>query len=475
MTSRNENYKLKVTIKHHENVTNDVLCEIILPKRLLDPVEIILRPTPQQSTQIDWPIEFSIFGDIKESSGRTRTSISANKVYYKDGSKTHWGNELSETVIIGEPIDLKITDFIGSHEKGERNIKGTFWITPNIMLRPAETPTYSFTGDVSVNLVRNFIFTLENKTQLNFINNYKYLESDNNEIVSFPELVAEFDINSCDKNQLLSFGFVDDFLMLTSFSARQRCVCLGWNTFDSSEVTRYYRRDIVIPEVKEKQGFLDTLIDVKDFESFINTAYDIFVKTEEKDLLRQAIHKCIGKENSTFESNYLRLFSALETLVLLHRKKCNIEFITDETEWGSLRKELKGFIKSHSIFSSNKKKRELLYEKLPELNRVSFSTAFNSFCKFYNIDLNDLWPIINRQEGISLADIRNKLVHGDTFSRSQQRALMSADEHLRWIVERSILSVLGWQYSKSKASQEFLAKNMAMYKEAHEDRKMLSE
>ena len=52
---------------------------------------------------------------------------------------------------------------------------------------------------------------------------------------------------------------------------------------------------------------------------------------------------------------------------------------------------------------------------------------------------------------------------------------MSAKEHLRWVVERATLSVLGWPYSESKVSQMFLENNMKMYKEWSEDRRILTE
>ena len=478
MSSRDEDYKLKINIAHDDQVTEDILCDVYLPKRLTEPVELIVRPTAQQSRHLGWPFEFSISGEIKGFSGERSTLVRADKVYYKHGSTKHWGHEIADSVIVGEPIDLRITNFLRpdkNEENDKSTIKCSFWLTPNIMLQPVKSLIRSFTGEVTVNHVRNFEFTLQNGIHLSFNNHYRHMENDKGDMISFPELVAEFEIEDESGPPILSFEPIDDFLMLTSFSARQRCVSLGWETYSSSEVTRYYRRDITIPEIKKNHSFNDTLIDIKDFERFISIAYNSFVTTEEKDLLRQALYRSIGKERATFESNYLSLFSALETLVLLFRKSHDLEFIVNPNEWNDFRNEMKNFIKSHPLFSERKNKRKLLYEKLPELTRVSFYTAFNSFCDFYNIDLNDLWPIVNREEGISLSDLRNKIVHGDTFNPRQYRALMSAGEHLRWILERSILSVLCWPYAESKVSQNFLSKNMTMYKEWNEDRGILTE
>jgi len=343
------------------------------------------------------------------------------------------------------------------------------------MLRPTKSLVRSFTGEVTVDHTRNFAFTLQNGIALVFNYHYKHSETENGDMLSFPELVAEFELDPETNEMGLSFGPIDDFLMLASLSARQRCVCLGWETYSSSATTKFYRREIAIPKIKKNHSFSDTLIDMQDFGDFIAIAYESFVKHKEKDLLRQAVYRSFDNENATFENNYLRLFSALETLVLLHRRKHDLEFIITPSEWSAFRGDMEQFVKRHPLFSEDKNKRKLIYDKLPELIRVSFPAAFDSFCESYKLDLTDLWPVADRENGISLSDIRNKLVHGDTFARMQQRALMSAGEHLRWIVERGLLSVLGWSYLKSKVSELFLARNMAMYKGWDEDRKILSQ
>lgn len=429
-SSMSEDNRLKMSITHGGHTIGDVLCEVYLPKRLKDPVELIFRPTSQQSRQLGWPFEFSIYGEIKGRSGKLRTIIQASKVYYKYGSTKRWDREISESILIGEPTDLKITNFLRFDEKAEKEkttTKSIFWITPSLMLTPAKSLSYSFTGEVVVNNIWNFEFTLENGTQLKFDHHYRYLKNNDGEMVSFPELVAEFETDTSG-DKVPPFELIDDFLMLTSFSARQRCACLGWELYGASHLTRFYRRDMAIPEIKKDHSVNDALIDIQDFEEFIGIVYGNFVQTKKKDLLRQVVHRAIDRENTTVESNYLRLYSALETLV-----------------------------------------------KLPEVNRVSFSTAFNEFCKFYKIDLKNLWPVVDKEDGISLSGIRNRLIHGDIFTPRQQLALMSAGAHLRWVVERSVLSVLGWPYSKSKVSPPFLANNMTMYKGWSEDRRILSE
>lgn len=468
MKSRDKDHKLKVSITYGDHTTEDVLCEVYLPKRVIEPVELIFRPTFEQSKQLGWPFEFSIYGEIKDFSGDLDIIIKANKVYYKHGTTEHWGHGLSESILIGEPIDLIIMRFLSSDGKSEKektSIKGTFWLTPNIMLSPTKILSRDFTGKTTVDNIHNFEFALENGYSLKFDHHYRYLENDAGDTVFFPELVAEFEIDNESNEIISSFEPIDDFLMLTSFSARQRCACLGWEMYGSSKITKFYRRDIAIPKIKKDHSSNDTLIDIEDFKDFIGIAYKSFIQTKQKELLRQAVYKAIGGGNTTLENDYLSLYSALENIVLLYRKNREMESIIPSAGWITFENEIKGFIKNCFSGEKHKEKRKLIYEKLPELNRVSFSTVFTDFCEHYNVDLQDLWPVIDRKEGISLSDIRHKLVHGDIFNRRQQRALISAREHLRWVVERSILSVLGWTHSKSKVSQNFLSKNKTMYRE----------
>lgn len=475
---REEDYRLKLSVTTEKRTVEEILCEVYLPKRLTEPVELIFRPSKEQTQLLGYPFEFSVFGEIKDSSGNLNAIIKADKVYDKKASTKYWEPELSESLLVGEPVDLKIVDFLSKSEedpKDQSTIKGTFWLTSSIMLSPDKLIIPYVTGETRVEKIRDFIFTLFNGIHLTFDHYYKYLQNENAETVSFAELVAEFEVSPEKEDINLLLDAVDDFLMLTSFAARQRCVCLGWDSNDSSKITRFFRRDMAIPEIKRDHSYNEALIDLRNFKDFIITAYNSFIKIERKDLIRQAIHRAIGREGRTIESTYLTLYSAFETLILYYRQTYGTELILYDG-WDAFRKDVEKFIKTHSRFTGNtdRRKRKLIYEKLPELNRISFRTAFHDFCEHYNVDLNNLWPVVDRREGISLSDIRNKLIHGDTFTQLQHRVLMCASEHLRWIVERSILCILGWDVANSKVSERFLSINRTAYKEWREDRKILS-
>lgn len=472
---RKEDYKLRLSITAENRTVDSVLCEVYLPQRVADPPELLFHPTEHQSKELGHPFEFSIYGEIKDSAGKLWTVISADKVYCREFSTTQWGPDLSDALLVGDPFDLTITTISNRHSEGNENVTGSFWLTPSIMLSPVKSLTPSYTGEVTLHKTRNLMFTLFNGLTLTFDHHYRYLNKQNGEMISFPELVAEFEVSSEKADPRSFLAPIDDFLMLTSFAARQACVCLGWESYNASKVTRFFRRSIVIPDIKKQHSFNDTLIVPKDFQDFIRIAYNSFIQFDRKDLIRHAVYRAIDGGRQTLESDYLALYSALETLVLSFRLDNGTEHILDGDEWHGFKKDTKAFIKGHPLFSNPKDKdrRRLVYQKLEELNRISFADAFEQFCKRYDIDLGDLWPVVDRKDGVTLGDIRNKLVHGDTFGRARWRALISAREHLKWIVERSMLTILGWRVHDSRAAKDLLS-GMRMYNEWQHSRELLS-
>jgi hypothetical protein len=228
------------------------------------------------------------------------------------------------------------------------------------------------------------------------------------------------------------------------------------------------------------------LVDIAHFTKFIRTAYRRFNKIEPREYLRQAINCAIPDENLTLESSFVTLYEGLESLVLYFRRreKKQLEYVfpPNETGQGSKWKErnqliedVKQFLNQHPLLKNSKTKRNLLFDNLLGLNRVSFRTAFEKMCKHYAADLSDLWPITGNAKGWSLSTIRNKLVHGEHFNPRQIYALIAAKEHLQWMVERLILATLGWDISKSKVSKDYLSRNRRIYQNWKADQKILSD
>ena len=183
------------------------------------------------------------------------------------------------------------------------------------------------------------------------------------------------------------------------------------------------------------------LFPFKNWRHFIEKAYQKFIEIEPKEYIRQAIQYTIYREGRTVENSFLTLYSAIESLVEHFGLRPNI--IDQEQFKNVFTKDLRKWIRKHPLFLNQEGKRRSIYEKISELNRVSFSSAFNNLCN--SVYLEDLWPVVKRTKEISLSEIRNRLVHGDTyFNHLEQKAVSTAEKHLRWTAERLILSALGW-------------------------------
>jgi hypothetical protein len=261
---------------------------------------------------------------------------------------------------------------------------------------------------------------------------------------------------------------IDSFLILVSFSERRRIVCYGCKGVLEEKIVDYYRSDISIPDKKDfEESDDDSLIDLLYFEKFMIKAMDFKATCPFSQQLFEAIKKAAFHEYSSVESEYLSHYSALENLINGYREVNNLDAILDHKSYKTFEKDMKSFIKEHDLFKPNNdftealqsRKRSFIYEKISELNRVSFGTAFNSFCDSYRIDITDLWPLSGRGPSNSLSMIRNRLVHGGRFSREEYEALMSACRHLQWTLERCILRVLDWDIEQSHVSSSFLSRN----------------
>ncbi len=458
-------YRLQATITAGSIRIESILCDLYLPKRLTDPIRLHLKLTSEQGNIMTGIFQFSVAGTQRNAiSGLPSLMVQADTVYSIQLSTQHLGFEGAETLLIAEPIDLRVIEpFERRRSSARSKVTGGFWLTPSFLLRPAKSIRLSDTGDVRVRTVHELRFKLPGGPLLMFDTAYRHETTAGGETLTYPELVARFESKSGVVQEAgITLSALDDILMLTSLAERHRCVCLGWDISKAGTRTRYFRREITIPKTSPERDMSMVLIDLAHFEEFLNETYAALVNSSHQDLLRQAIHRTIPREDQTIESQFLTLYSALETLVLMFSKDRRLEYILhDETEWTRLRKDMERWLRNRPELGS-KDRRRLVYEKLNELNRVSFGTAFSAFCDVYGIDLKDLWPVTVRSGGSPLSAIRNRIIHGEHFERSQLTAISVAKDHLRWVVERSVLAVLGWRIDRSKVNPSFL-QNFASY------------
>jgi len=469
-------YKLNVTIRASGLEVPRVPCRVYLPKAKPGAVVLAFYPTRQQANKLASVFECSVEGNVRDLAG-LQTKVRAHRVYLHGTSTKYWGTAQWEVSLKGEPSDLRVVQTYPPRAALKGRVVGAFWLTPSLMLAPSKMIERSVTGDVKVQTVRQVTFRLQSGVQLTFDTHYQYTKGEAGQSVTFPELVGTFEHRPQLKGRSkVSDSFlqqVDDFLRVVSFGERQRCACVGWDAADTCGVERHFRRDISIPAVRKDQSLNDAVIDIKDFQEFAQITYDRLA-AETSPLVRQALAYALYREDRTVENSFMTAYAAIETLFLHHRRANGWETILNREAWQSVVRGLKQCLRSNPWLSTDRVARGLIYEKLPELNRVSFGRVFESFCQRYGIDVRDLWPVARDSSGITLSDIRNRLVHGEHFNPPQLVALIVALQHLRWIAERMILGFFGWPVARSNVSGRSLASNTRGYRNWREHQSSFS-
>lgn len=384
--------------------------------------------------------------------------------------------------------DVKIRIFNNDNYKVDRNINTfQFWLTQSTWLPKPQDITQSIELDIYND--RNQSFKIREGLEIKFVSYcFCYFDAHRrNKKISEQVLAAELSNFTEKKSEKELLAEIEFFLMIVSFSERRRIACYGYraentcvDTNDIQEFVDYYRPSSHIPAEDFNYVYNDILIDGEYFREFIVQALSNSIKCEFKEYLLEAIEKIVYRKNISPTGtylfsidDYLSYYSALENLVNGFRDTQNIHFILEEESCKKFSKDIKKFIGQHSLFADvegdnsenerRKNKRKLMYEKISELNRISFGTAFRSFCEFYQVDITDLWPLTgkSRESPVSLSMIRNRIIHGERFEHKEYEALVFANINLRWILERCILRILDWDVEKSRVHHLWLKSEFA--------------
>ena len=476
--NREENHLVKATLVVKHTEINGVPCKIYLPERTHEKPYVVFKPSKEDAHKImgshKVALKAAIYGFDKE----IQTTIEAPEVYFSGGFTKHWGNDISETTVPGEPQDLHVIHHLRNHE-GQEKTHIVFWVSPNKFLTPSMICSNSYTGEIKYELIRNLEFGIKDDVQIVFEKHFNSKTGKNGDLIQWSFLVACADLKvPADDVETLKTNIlpdIDDFLLIASFAARERTGCLGWTATDKNSHSIFYRGKYTFPKGNDDSSMDYGVIDIQHFERFMQTCYPAFLRFENKLAIRNALYSAVPSTPQTLETSFLRTFSGLETLILDFRRRENLEFTLIEDEWPALRKYLQKCIKESTKPKLEPEQRASIYCKLGELNRVSLGEAFDVFCQKYAIDLEDLWPVFGNKEIVGLTDIRNRLIHGDPFPDDLFETLIVAKEHLKYTLERIIVRVLGWDVGETKVSPAYLGKHFLVMKDLPSEQTRLSE
>ncbi len=473
--------KINAKLVSAELELNDVYIEIYLPKNDEDEIYANCMPNNNQLKLLLGKYAFAIEG-ISVDQFNLYNKIKIKEAVFHDMLPRRI-NKDEESYL----VKLLLMDFYAEYEgdisKKEQEINGWYYVNRLANLSPHKVLECKSSGEIKVEPYTTNDFSLSDNFIIKLDTKYFYdsdeKRKDQISTVSYFRNVAEFSFQGLFE-EIENYSYkLDDFLMLMSFGIRKRTVCTGWIANNKSKFIKFIKRDIVIPPYKDENLLPNYLIEPNELKNFLIHSYRKYQSIDNKDILQRAISPIPIDEKVGTEPTYLILFSCLESILLYYKKINNLETIINEDDFKIIKISFEDYLKN--IFSKPDEvsftekqinilkgylpyKRKMVYEKISELNRPSFNSILEKFCGDYNLDLSDLWPLANSHNKISLSQIRNKLIHGDTFKAVQHKSLIIALEHLNIIVERMILKILEWPLEKTRVSPEKI-KNSYLFQE----------
>ncbi|MBK7393286.1 MAG: hypothetical protein IPI64_08285 [Chloracidobacterium sp.] len=455
-TANSSTLDLELDLQMGTGSIKSVRSELMLPNNQYKRPKITLFPTEDQINQIEANLtsQFSLKGKINDAKALVAGLIEASNV---------WVDSISlsvKTPTVCDPVDLVIKKSVPISKKGR--IKGHVSITANELLQPA----VAHWPKKKRILARQFKYFPTHDVSLWFDEN-ENCEYDT-ESHLFPELVCKFTSKRSLFQKQRIIDVVNDVVLLASFAARRHTVCTGITyLYGGSEVFEYFG-DRTLPRLPLKENPRGQLIELSDFSHYMKNAFRTFSKLRDREEMRRLLNFTLTGTESTLEGDFVSLYAALEMFISRFRKDQDLEFIFPESKFGKLRKEINKAMMTidfvpfldRPIRNSARRaeiiqdKTKLIKDKLGELNRVAFGTALTAMTEHYSVSLDDLWPVTGKG---SLSDIRNRIVHGSYFGREHSHGLIFAREHLRWVLERLLLSFLNVPLHISNVSPAALA------------------
>jgi hypothetical protein len=325
-------------------------------------------------------------------------------------------------------------------------------------LNPATITETSFTGDAHVTTVNRLEISYPGLGLIAFDRHYRtYERSDIPGVIRTSVLVADIlesrELTTLDVKVLESL--IEDVCLLASLAARQRVLCLGLRYVTATELVSTWVNPMKRYRPSARGAFRDGLVREAHFEEYFAVAVAHFCSMSDRDKsrIRAAIYPLAPAfDLGALETQFLAMFSALESLtgVGLSGGRAVRETL-DKSRWTEVKRRVKKVINDLGPEYRSEDK-DALRQKIGELNRPSARLVFEQFFARFNVDTADLWPVVGTGEFLGLADIRNRLAHGESVSPDATGALAVALTHVERLLERCLLSVLGYSVEQSRAS-----------------------
>jgi hypothetical protein len=398
---------------------------------------LLLYPAREKLEDIDTHFEIEIRGYSEFLGGGISTEIHIPKAYVMHSQSTVFASSWQESSIEVIPDEIYKKHYLRDQEDQiPEKAWVTFILTKNNMIGPWGTTKMSFTGEVKRNFKPRVVLNFGNDWVGTFERHYKYIDTKTEGIggyFSSYNLVFNLKrvgnpISSLEEIHLIS-DLLDKLLLYVSFVTRQRTMWVAWTSKIENQLIEYYRNIFIPSKINE---YDEPLIPEQLIEEFLKHCLAYITSEENLDLYLPLVYVVSANKPG-------KTAMSLEALLHLYsKKKDKTKHFKTPDDWKNFKTHIEKALDGFQFFNNDI--RDEMLKKIGIFNQISINSLYYDFCKTFQIDNSDLWPVFG--SGLSLYNIRNKLIHG--IQSGDKLFLIYANTHLKWIVERYLLAMIGW-------------------------------
>lgn len=228
-------------------------------------------------------------------------------------------------------------------------------------------------------------------------------------------------------------GVINDICLLLSL-AQSRCIYCPEHTINQiTDMTRLFRGSKKIS---------DKIVQDDQIESYLSTAVQTLRKPEwiQKTGFIPAIYYLMGgKYPELGDVEFILTWIALETLANTHSKMSGISNnILPSTKFKAVKEGVISMLTQLKKGSQlTTKQKELIKQKVPELNRLSIRTKVDKLRSEYG------WDFITDELFKKWNKLRNHIMHTGTYAGFDQTILSDLSTRLRDSVQLALIDLLG--------------------------------
>ena len=406
--------------------------------------------------------EFDTKVDIKGDWAHERVRLIDLHIY--ETSFTHLNPDSGECTAKASAYAFEHCHFRGN---GEATTKThlSLLLTPNRMLEPFRIIEQSYKGTIKQEPGKAISVKVPILGKIQFDFHYDWEDSKDHRVRQsrrylVANLRSKFPVHDSEGLMREVVTPIEDLLLLTGFASRTPMRCAGWLAGSSLGHVEYYKRDVALPPGKQRHRTITNggLLELSDFEAFLNHTIVRFQNSSLKREIRHAFYALENCVEQTIEQKFVSLFSAFEGLVdgligdhakQRFAKEKGLRDTTRDRILHALAEWVDGGEISEGI-------RNQFAKQVKGVQSISQSERYKLLGQVVAFNPEDLWPLIGQGETMSLYRIRNWIVHGSSMDDRHFPALVIADHHIEWHLERLICAILDWPLEKTDLSPNAL-------------------